>query len=100
MNTIQAIETIAINPDIRNGRPHIMGTSVTVADIVIAKLYHQQDSDGIADWYGLSLSQVYGALAYYYSQKDEIDEQIRRQIRQAEQMKEQRIGSKTALLSG
>lgn len=100
MNTIQAIETIAINPDIRNGRPHIVGTSVTVADVIIAKLYHQQDSDGIADWYGLSLAQVYGALAYYYAHKDEIDEQIRAQIRKAEQMKEQRVGSKAALLPG
>lgn len=100
MNTIQAIETIAINPDIRNGRAHIVGTSVTVADVVIAKLYHQQDSDGIADWYGLSLAQVYGALAYYYAHKDEIDEQIRAQIHKAEQMKEQRVGSKAALLPG
>jgi len=100
MNTIQAIETIAINPDIRKGRAHIVGTSVTVADVVIAKLYHQQDSDGIADWYGLSLAQVYGALAYYYTHKDEIDGQIRAQIRKAEQMKEQRVGSKAALLPG
>lgn len=100
MDTIQAIDTIAINPTIRSGRPYILGTSVTVSDVVIAKLYHQQDSDGIADWYGLTLAQVYGALAYYYAHKDDIDDQIRTQIRRAEQMKEQRIGSKAALLPG
>jgi uncharacterized protein (DUF433 family) len=100
MDAVQVIETVAINPEIRNGRPYIVGTSVTVSDVVIAKLYHQQDTDGIADWYGLSLPQVYGALAYYYSHKDEIDGQIRTQIRQAESMKEQRVGSKTALLPG
>lgn len=99
MNTIQVIESIAINPDIRKGRPYILGTTLTVADVAIAKIYHGLDADGIADWYGLALPQVYAALAYYYDHKDKIDLQIRDQIRRAETFKEKRVGSENAFLS-
>ncbi len=90
MNTVQTIDLIAIDPYVRSGRPHILGTTVTVSDVAIAKLYHNQDVDGIADWYGLSLSQVYAALAYYYEHKDAIDLAIRQQITRSELLKEQR----------
>lgn len=33
MTTIQAIEAIGIDPTIRNGRPYLLGTTVTVADV-------------------------------------------------------------------
>jgi len=89
---------IAIDPNIRKGRPHILGTSVTVADVAIAKLYHALDADGIADWYALTLPQVYTALAYYYEHKTEVDQQIRSQIRRAEVLKERRVGGATSIL--
>lgn len=65
---------------------------MTVSDIVIAKLYHDKDADGIADWYGLSLPQVYAALAYYYEHKEQIDQEIRQQISRAQWLREQRVG--------
>ncbi len=99
MNTIQSINQIATNPDVRNGRPFIIGTTITVADIAIVKIYHGQDADGIASWYGLNLPQVYSALAYYYEHKSEIDDQIRAQIRKAEAMKNERFGNEGSLLS-
>lgn len=92
MDVIQSINLIAINPNVRKGRPHIVGTTVTVVDIAIAKIYHFLDADGIAEWYGLSLSQVYAALAYYYDHKEAIDELIREQIRRAEALKAGRVG--------
>jgi len=98
MLTIQTIEAVGIDPNIRSGRPHLVGTSVTVADVAIARLYHNLDAEGIADWYALSLPQAYAALAYYYEHKAEIDEQIRIQIRQAEALKEQRVGGTNPLL--
>ncbi len=98
MNSVQSINLIAINPKIRSGRPYILGTTVTVADIAIAHLYHGQDADGIASWYALSLSQVYAALSYYYDHKPEIDEQIRTQIRRAEALEEKRVGNEGSLL--
>jgi uncharacterized protein (DUF433 family) len=98
MNTIQTINLIAINPNIRNGRAYILGTTVTVADIALTKHYHGQDADGLADWYGLTLPQVYAALAYYYDHKATIDDQIRNQINHAESLKENRVGNQHSLL--
>jgi len=99
MSNIQAIHLIAVNPEIRGGRAYIVDTTVTVADVVLTKHYHHLDADEIAEWYGLSLSQVYAALAYYYEHKSEIDQQIRAQIRKAETLQENRAGSRHSLLS-
>lgn len=99
MVTMQSINLIAISPKVRNGRPFIVGTTVTVADVAIAKIYHDQDADGIAEWYSLTLAQVYAALAYYYDHKAEMDEQIRQQIRHAEELREKRVGNSSSLLS-
>lgn len=82
----------------RSGRPYILGTSVTVADVAIVKIYHGQDADGIAEWFGLTLPQVYAALAYYYDHKAEMDAQICDQIKRAEELKEKRVGSRDSLL--
>jgi uncharacterized protein (DUF433 family) len=96
---IQSINVIAVNPEVRNGRPHIVGTTVTVADIAIAKIYHAQDADGIADWYGLTLAQVYAGLSYYYENKSALDDQIKELIRHAEDLKAKRVGNEGSLLS-
>jgi len=49
MDTVQTINAIAVNPAIRNNRAYILGTTVTVADVAIAKIYHGLDVDGIAE---------------------------------------------------
>ncbi|HRN68976.1 MAG TPA: DUF433 domain-containing protein [Promineifilum sp.] len=98
MQTIQSINQIATDSHVRNGRPYIVGTSVTVADVAIVKIYHSQDADGIAQWYGLDLSQVYAALAYYYEHKEAMDADIRAQIRRAEALRENRAGGRDSLL--
>jgi uncharacterized protein (DUF433 family) len=99
MVNMHSINLIASSPQVRSGRPYIVGTSVTVADVAIAMIYHRQDPDGIADWYSLSLPQVYAALAYYYDHKSDIDEQVQSQIRKARELKEQRVGNKGSLLA-
>ena len=93
MTVVQTIDVIAVDPYVRSGRPYVLSTTVTVSDVAIAKLHHDLDADGIADWYGLTLPQVYAALAYYYEHKDEIDQDIRLQISRAQVLKEQRVGS-------
>jgi uncharacterized protein (DUF433 family) len=98
MDAMQSINLIAINPKVRNSRPYIVGTTVTVADVAIVKIYHGQDADGIAAWYDLSLPQVYAALAYYYDHKAEMDDQIHGQIRRAQELKEKRVGNARSLL--
>ena len=88
MQTVQSINLIAIDERVRRGRPYIMDTSVTVSDVAIVKIYHGQDADGIAEWYGLTLPQVYAALAYYDENRVSSDDDIRAQIRRAEELKE------------
>lgn len=98
MDIMQSINLIAINPDVRSGRPYIVGTTITVADVAIVKIYHSQEADGIAAWYDISLPQVYAALAYYYDHKADMDDQIREQIRRAQELKEKRVGNAHSLL--
>lgn len=99
MQAIQSIDVIAIDPTVRNGRPFIVGTTVTVHDVVIAKIFHGQDVDGIVGWYDLTFVQVHAALTYYYQHKQEIDDQIRQQIRKTDELWEKRPGNERSLLS-
>jgi len=64
---------IAINPEIRHGKPYIAGTRITVHRIV--NWYKQGYSpEEIADEYEhLSLAQVYAALTYYHANQSEIE---------------------------
>ena len=80
--TIHSINLIVSNPKVRNGRPYIAGTTITVADIAIAMVYHQLDASGIADYFRIDLEKVHAALAYYYANRDAMDEQIRALIKQ------------------
>jgi uncharacterized protein (DUF433 family) len=97
--TVHSINLIVSNPKKRAGRPCIAGTGVRVMDVAIAKIYHQQDEDTIADSYDLTLPQVYAALSYYYNHKAEIDTGLREEIRKAREYKEQRVGSRHPPLS-
>jgi uncharacterized protein (DUF433 family) len=98
--TTLAINLIASDPNIRSGRPVVAGTGVCVSDIAAATIFHQQTPDEIALGFKLSLAQVYAALAYYYEQKDEIDEEIRQRAALSAEMKEKRVGSRHPLLFG
>ena len=64
-------------PDVAGGKPRIAGRRITVQNIVI---WHERlglGADEIATEYGLTLADVYAALAYYYDHRNEIDEAIR-----------------------
>jgi len=98
MQQIEAIRLIGIDPKVRSGRPFIINTTITVADIVIAKVFQQKDVDTIADDFELNLAQVYAALSYYYQHKANIDASIQERRQLAEKMKEQRVGSRHKLL--
>ena len=61
------------NPKIRGGRPKIAGTGITVARIVIFAR-QQYSPEEIAEQYPhINLAQVHAALAYYHSNREEID---------------------------
>lgn len=99
-NVVHAIDQIASNAQIRNGRPFILGTTITVADVAVAKVCWMMEAEEIAEHFQLSLPQVYAALAYYYSHKTEIDQSVEDRRRLAEEMKEKRIGSRHSPLFG
>ena len=97
---IQSINLISTDPSVRNGRPCVAGTSIEVSVIVIAKIMQEAEPDQIAADYDLSLAQVYAALAYYYDNKTAIDASINERRQLAQQMKEQRVGSRHSTLFG
>jgi uncharacterized protein (DUF433 family) len=67
---------IDITPDVCDGKPHIAGHRITVQNVVI---WHERlglNADEIATEYGLSLGDVYAALAYYHDHRADIDATI------------------------
>ncbi len=67
---------IVINPDVRGGKPHIAGTRIAVADVVLMHLRLGQSLEEIAGKYDLSLAAVHAAMAYYYDHRAEIDRSV------------------------
>jgi uncharacterized protein (DUF433 family) len=98
METVLSINLITSNPNVRGGRPCIIGTGVRVSDVAMVMLFHTQDPGEIAAWFGLPLAQIHAALAYYYEHKEEIDADIRQQLATAEELKEKRVGSKPSVM--
>jgi uncharacterized protein (DUF433 family) len=69
------VKYIVRDPEIMGGRPSIAGHRISVLDIAA---WHQQgmSANTIAHDFGLTLAQVYAALAYYYDHQDEIDREL------------------------
>lgn len=67
---------IEITPGIAAGKPRIAGHRITVQNIVIWHEWIDLSADEIATDFGLSLSDVYAALAYYYDHREDIDAAI------------------------
>ncbi len=68
---------IDVTPGVAGGKPRIAGHRITVQNIVI---WHERlglGADEIATEYGLSLGDIYAALAYYFDHREEIDRAIR-----------------------
>ena len=100
MDTVLNIALITSNPQVRGGRPCLLGTGLRVSDVVIAYRDQQRSPDTIAADYGVSLAGVHAGLAYYYEHQDEIDRDIRQQLVTTQQLKEEWIASGgTPLLS-
>ena len=92
MNTIESINLIYRNPKIRGGRPCIVGTGLRVTDVVMSMQYGERSPEQIAEDFQITLGQVHAALAYYYENKDEIDTDIREDIRIGRQLAEEGFG--------
>jgi uncharacterized protein (DUF433 family) len=74
--TVDIGTLIARTPDVRGGRPRIVGTGVTVQRVVgWYKLGFSPEE--IAEEFGhLTLAQVHAALAYYHANREEVESAI------------------------
>jgi uncharacterized protein (DUF433 family) len=80
-------EHIEITPNIMGGKPRIAGHRISVQDVVVWHNELGYAVDQIANDYGLSLADVYAALAYYYDHRAEIDKSIEEGEKLVEEMK-------------
>lgn len=71
------IQHIEITPGVAGGKPRIAGHRITVQDVVVWHERMGMSADEIATEHGLTLSDVFAALAYYYDHREEIDATIR-----------------------
>ena len=86
MDKIESINLIYRNPNVRGGRPCIVGTTIRVLDIVIAMNINERRPEEMAADYDLPLEKVHAALAYYYCNQAEIDADIRDDIKRSDEL--------------
>ena len=80
---------ITRSPEIRDGRPRIAGTGITVHRIAVwYKLGYEPEE--IARRIGhLTVAQVYAALAYYHANRDEIEADLAADEAEADELERQ-----------
>ncbi len=99
MNTIESIDLIYRNPNVRGGRPCIVGTGLRVIDIVMAMKFADRSPAQMAEDYQVSPGKIHAALAYYYENQDEIDDDIREDQRRSKEIAETVLADKHSLYS-
>ncbi len=98
MKTVESINLIFRDPQIRGGRPCIIGTGLRVSDIVVAMRYHDRSPEQMAEGFQVSLAEVHAALAYYNLHKDDIDADIEQQIIRARELRDKGVGSRKSTI--
>ena len=70
------------------GRPWIDDTNIKVIEVVLDHTAYGWSADEIHREYPyLSLAQIHSALAYYFDHKQEMDDEIERQVREVDALK-------------
>ena len=80
---------IEVTPEVRGRKLRIAGLRITVADVVVMHLRMGNPLAIVSEEYDLSLSEVYGAMAYYYDHKTEIDQSMAESDASVETMRSQ-----------
>ena len=98
MPTSTDIGTLIVrSPEIRGGRPRIAGTGVTVRRIAGWYKLGLSPEEITAEIPHLTLAGVYGALAYYHANRDEIEADIAAEEAEAEKLeREHYLGRKAS----
>jgi uncharacterized protein (DUF433 family) len=69
---------IVVRPGYAGGKPHIAGHRIKVQHVAVWHERLGQSAEEIAGTHpGITLAEVYAALAYYHSHRSEIDADIR-----------------------
>ena len=84
--SVQISELLYSSPDIRKGRPCVVGTRTTVHRIAVWWKMGESAEEIAESFPHLSLAGVHAALAYYHANREEIDAEIA-----AEQAEEDRL---------
>jgi len=84
--SVQISELLYSSPDIRKGRPCVVGTRTTVHRIAVWWKMGESAEEIARKFPHLSLAGVYAALAYYQANRDEVDAEIA-----ADQAEEERL---------
>lgn len=81
---------IVSTPGVFGGKPRIAGHRIRVMDIVIWHEKRGLSPDEILDLYpGLTLADIYAALAYYFDHPEEIEEDLQEESAIVAEMREQ-----------
>jgi len=81
-----------------NGTPMIAGTRISVARVALDHTLHDIPAEEIPSHYGgLTLAQVFGALAYYYDHQEEMDRRIVEDEQEVERWRERWAESQAEL---
>ncbi len=80
---------IVKNKNIRNGRPIISGTGITVHRIAIWYNLGHSPEEIVANLPHLTLTNVFAALTYYFQHKQEIGLEIKKENELAEMLESQ-----------
>jgi len=65
----------------------IGGTKVKIIEVVLDKVAYGSSPEEIHFQHpNLSLAQIHGALTYYYENQDKVDEQIKRGLKESEEL--------------
>lgn len=67
---------IEVTPEVAGGKPRIAGHRITVQNVVVWHERLGMSADEIATEYGVTLADVFAALAYYYDHRGEIEQVI------------------------
>ncbi|MBI5932013.1 MAG: DUF433 domain-containing protein [Chloroflexi bacterium] len=73
---ILIIEHIESTADVLGGKPRIAGTRIRVQDIVGYHLLGGWSVERVAEELEITPAEIHAALSYYYSHREEIDQDI------------------------
>jgi len=99
MASFLSIDLITTDPNVRSGRPCLIGTAIEVTAIAIENIFNRHTPEELSADYRVPLSHIYAALAYYYEHKTELDDLMRKNDEIAEAYRAMQLGSRRPPLS-